>query len=131
MESTDKKTGPANPLIGSGIEPTVLDNSAKVDIDIEGTIVDSILNTGLNTQFNIDELEKFTSIANSREQIYQLIDSMANDSTVSSIIRTYAEDACEPDDHGHIMWCESGDTKISKFVNYLLNVMNVDKHIFS
>jgi hypothetical protein len=37
----------------------------------------------------------------------------------------------EPSDTGHVVWCESPDPNISKFINYLLNVINVDKNIFS
>lgn len=70
-------------------------------------------------------------MSNSRDQIYQLIDTMAADSSVASIIRTYTEEVCEPADNGHIVWCESTDPNISKFINYLLNVINVDKNIFS
>ena len=55
---------------------------------------------------------------------------MCQDSAVSSIVRTYSEDVCETGDNGHIVWCESSDPNTAKFVNYLLNVMNVDKKIF-
>ena len=75
-------------------------------------------------------LENFTSVSNSRDQIYQMIDTMSLDSSVSAILRTYAEDVCEPADNGHIIWCEANDSNISKFVNYLLNVMNADKNMY-
>ena len=54
---------------------------------------------------------------------------MCNDSAVSAIVRTYTDDVCEMADNGHIVWCESSDPNISRFVNYLLNIMNVDKQI--
>jgi hypothetical protein len=56
---------------------------------------------------------------------------MTLDSSVAAIVRTYAENVCETADNGHIVWCESNNSDISKFVNYLLNVMNVDKNIFA
>ena len=61
---------------------------------------------------------------------YQLIDTMAQDSSVSAILKTYAENVCEPADNGHVIWCESNDPKISKFVNYMLNTMNADKNMY-
>jgi hypothetical protein len=55
---------------------------------------------------------------------------MAQDAAVAAILKTYAENACEPADNGHVIWCESEDPKISKFVNYMLNVMNADKNMY-
>ena len=36
---------------------------------------------------------------------------MAQDSSVASILRTFTEDVCDPNDNGHIVWCESQDPK--------------------
>ncbi len=55
---------------------------------------------------------------------------MAQDSSVSAILKTYAENVCEPADNGHVIWCESTDPKISKFINYILNTMNADKNMY-
>ena len=119
-----------NPLIGATAQPTVLDNTTKLDIDTNKTLLDNIIDASIKGGLDISALEDFTSISNSRDQLYQMIDSMAQDSSVASILRTFTEDVCDPNDNGHIVWCESQDPKISKFVNYLLNVMNVDKNIY-
>jgi hypothetical protein len=29
------------------------------------------------------------------------------------------------------VWCEATDANVGKYVNYLLNIMNVDKYIYS
>ena len=117
-------------LVGSQTQPTTLDNTTTLDIDVKKTLVDNIIEAGLSSQLDIAKLENFTSISNSRDQIYQLIDTMAQDSTVSAILKTYAENVCEPADNGHVIWCESDDPKISKFVNYMLNIMNADKNMY-
>jgi hypothetical protein len=127
-ETKSKKV--SNPLVGATAQPTVLDNTTKLDIDTNKTLVDGIINAAISGGLDISALERFTSISNSRDQLYQMIDSMAQDSSVSSILRTFTEDVCDPNDNGHIVWCESQDPKVSKFVNYLLNVMNVDKNIY-
>lgn len=124
------KTATNSPLIGHQAKPAVLDSTTKIDIDTTKSLVDNIIEAGLSNTLDISAIENFTTISNSREQIYQLIDSMCQDSAVSSIVRTYAEDVCESADNGHIVWCEANDPNISKFVNYLLNVMNADKKIF-
>ena len=130
-QNETKTKKPKSSLIGNQAKPTVLDSTTKLDIDTNKTLMDNIIEAGLNSTLDTAALESFTSISNSRDQIYQLIDTMCQDSAVSSIVRTYSEDVCEPSDSGHVVWCESHDPKISKFVNYLLNVINVDKNIFS
>ena len=129
-ESKNKKKS-SNPLIGSTAQPITLDNTTTLDIDTKKILADNIIEAGLSSQLDIAKLENFTSISNSRDQIYQLIDTMAQDSSVSAILKTYAENVCEPADNGHVIWCESSDPKISKFVNYMLNTMNADKNMYS
>lgn len=130
-EEKDYAQVPKSPLIGNQAKPVVLDSTTKLDIDTTKSLVDNIIEAGLSRTLDTGALENFTTVSNARDQIYQLIDTMCQDSTVSSIVRTYSEDVCETNDDGHIVWCESQNPDISRFVNYLLNVMNVDKKIFS
>lgn len=119
-----------NPLIGAQAKPVALDDTTTLDIDTKKVLVDNIIEAGLSQKLDTSALENFTSISNSRDQIYTLIDTMSQDSSVAAILRTYAEDVCDTADNGHIIWCESQDPKVSKFINYVLNVMNADKNIF-
>lgn len=116
--------------IGHQAKAVVANNRPQLDIDTNKILADNIIEASQFGGLNTSELEAFTQVANSRDQVYQLIDTMTMDSSVSSIVRTISEDVCEMADNGHIIWAESSDSKISKFVNYLLNVMNVDKNIF-
>lgn len=129
-EDTKKLQNSDNSFIGSQTQASVLDAASKIDIDTKKILIDNIIESGLNGKLDTGSLERFTTISNSRDQIYQLIDTMAQDSTVSAILRTYTEDVCETSDNGHIVWGESKDADIAKFINYLLNVMNVDKNIY-
>jgi hypothetical protein len=131
MAESKTKKKQSNPLIGSQAKPTTLDNTTTLDIDTKKVLADNIIEAGLSHKLDITALENFTSISNSRDQIYQLIDTMAQDSSVAAILRTYTEDVCEPADNGHVIWCEADDPKISKFVNYILNVMNADKNMYA
>ena len=126
---TKKPSKSKSSLIGNQAKPVVLDSTTKLDIDTNKVLIDNIIEAGLQSKLDISAIDKFTSISNARDQVYQLIDTMCNDSAVSAIIRTYTDDVCEMADNGHIVWCESSDPNISRFVNYLLNIMNVDKQI--
>lgn len=120
-----------NPLIGSQAQPTTLDSTTKIDIDVTKALIDDIIEAGINGGLDTYAIESFTTLANSREQIYQVIDNMSADSSVAAVLKVIAEEATEPNDQGHIIWCESQDPKISLFVNYLLNIMNADKNIYT
>lgn len=130
-ETNKNRKKSSNPLVGSQAKPVTLDNTTTLDIDVKNSLPDNIIEAGLTSKLDIAALENFTSISNARDQVYQLIDTMAQDSSVAAILRTYAEDVCEPADSGHVIWCESNDPKISKFVNYILNIMNADKNMYS
>lgn len=116
-----------NPLVGSQIKSTILDKTIKADVDLSKQLVDDILG---GTSIDFSQLEKFTTISNAREQVYELIDTMGRDSAVAMLLKTFAGSICETADNGHIIWCEAKDPKVSKYVNYLLNIMNVDKYIY-
>ena len=131
MAENKNKKKTTNPMVGRGTQPITLDNTTTLDIDVKNTLADNIIEAGLTSRLDMAALENFTNISNARDQIYQLIDTMAQDSSVAAILRTYAEDVCEPADNGHVVWCEANDPNISKFVNYILNVMNADKNMYS
>ena len=131
MAENQNKKKTSHPLVGSQTKPVTLDNTTTLDIDVKNTLADNIIEAGLTSKLDMAALENFTSVSNSRDQIYQMIDTMAQDSSVAAILRTYAEDVCEPADNGHVIWCESNDPDVSKFVNYLLNTMNADKNMYN
>jgi ribosome-associated translation inhibitor RaiA len=56
---------------------------------------------------------------------------MAQDDTIAAVLETYAEDTCEPNDKGQIVWCESSDGNVGNYVNYLISSLNIDKSIYS
>ena len=127
---TDKIKKEKSPLIGAQAQPTVLNKTTRVGADLTKEIVDNVIEAGISGNLDTSEINRFTSVSNSRDQIYSLIDTMCQDSSVSSIVRTYAEDVCEPSDSGEIVWCESDDANVSKYINYLLGLMNIDKNIY-
>lgn len=102
----------------------------EIGIDTENTEVNNILDAAMCGTLNMSKLESFLSVVQTREQIYKLIDSMSNDSTISAVLETYAEDVCETDDHGKIVWCESENSSVLKYVDFLLDSLNVDKHVY-
>ena len=98
-------------------------------IDTSESLFDNIIKAGIASKLDITELESFSQVSQNRNQIYDLLDTMSEDSTIAAVLETYAEDATEYGDNGKIVWVESSDSDISNYVTYLLDTMNIDKNI--
>jgi hypothetical protein len=102
-EKPKKSSKSKSSLIGNQAKPVVLDSTTKLDIDTNKVLIDNIIEAGLSSRLDVSALDRFTSISNARDQVYQLIDTMCNDAAVSAIVRTYTDDVCEKSDNGHIV----------------------------
>ena len=116
-------------LLNKKIEP-VSTPSMEIGIDLENTVMSNIADTVETSQLDINALNSFTQVSRSRNEIYDVLDDMGNDSTLAAVLETYAEDATETNDAGDIMWCESPDADAAAYVTYLLNALNVNKNIY-
>lgn len=103
----------------------------QIGIDTNNSFFDSIINQGINSSLDVGAFDNFNQASRNRNQIYSLLDSMCNDSTIASVLATYAGYATETNDDGRIMWCDSSDADINKYITYLLDAMKVDKNIYS
>ena len=100
---TKKPSKATRSLIGNQAKPEKKDTTTKIDIDTNKVLIDNIIEAGIQSKIDISAIDRFTSISNARDQVYQLIDTMCNDSAVSAIVRTYTDDVCEMADNGHIV----------------------------
>ena len=117
-------------LYGKKTDPTPKPQP-EFGIDNNQSIYDNIISSqGKNGGIDINALQGFTSTAQSRDEVYTLIDSMCKDSVVASVLETYAEDATETNDLGQVVWVEAEDPTIAAYVEYLLDTMGVDKHVY-
>ena len=104
--------------------------SKEIGIDVDNQFLHNIINAGLASKLDISAIQSFTQVSQHRNQIYDLLDTMCQDPTIAAILETYAEDATEYNDQGQIVWVEAEDSNILKHVNYMLETMRVDKHIY-
>ena len=104
--------------------------SKEIGIDIDNQFLHNIVNAGLASKLDISAIQSFTQVSQHRNQIYDLLDTMCQDPTIAAILETYAEDATEYNDQGQIVWVEAEDSNILKHVNYMLETMRIDKHIY-
>ena len=103
----------------------------NIDVDINNTFMANIVNQGIASSINLSKIDSLTQVANNRETVMELLDSMSEDSLIASVLEIYAEDATETNDNGDSVWCVSDDPKIAKYVTFLLDTMGVNKHIYT
>lgn len=102
----------------------------QIGIDTDDKFYKNIIQAGINNQLDMSALDSFLTTARSRDQVYSLIDDMSEDSTIAAVLETYAEDATEVNENSDIMWADSSDPDVAKFVNYLIKAMRVNKNIY-
>lgn len=120
-------------IIGKKIK-SVPNPEIQIGIDTESTLQKNMLNALDNvetTNLDISSLESLNMVAQNRDQLYSLIETMMQDDSVSSIIETYTEDVVNTNDKGQSVWCESNDEKCGNYVTYILNATEVNKYIYS
>ena len=116
-------------LVGKKIK-AVPKEPQEIGIDIDDTFTTDILDAVGESKVDLASIDNFSNVAQTRESLYSLIDTMAEDDRVSAILETYTEDVIETNERGQIVWCECDDEDINKYVNYLLDTLNVDKHAY-
>ena len=102
----------------------------QIGIDTDNKFYDDVSRAGISNKLDMSALDSFLTTSRSRDQIYNLIDSMSEDSIIASVLETYAEDATETNENGDIVWADSADPDIAKMVSYLLKAMRVNKNIY-
>ena len=102
----------------------------EIGMDTDNVFADSILAAAQVGGLDVSSIDALSQSAQNRKQVYELIDSMATDEVLSAVLETYAEDAVEPNDKGETMWIEADDSKILDYTSWLLESLNVDKHIY-
>lgn len=102
----------------------------KKDVDLDKTLYQNIIGAADSSSLDLTAFNSLTNTANNRNELYNMIDSMCEDGTISAVVETYAEDATERNDYGNIVWAESDDKEIVQYVTFLLDSMNVNKNIF-
>lgn len=102
----------------------------NIGIDVDNQLFQNIINAGEASKLDITKLESFLTLSQSRDEIYNMLDAMAEDGSIAAVLETYAEDATEYNDQGQIVWAESSDSNIAKYITFLLDTMCVDKNIY-
>ena len=109
---------------------TTTAKSVDIGIEKDATLVNNIMNMAQSGQVDMSQIQAFTRLADDRNRTYELIDAMAEDSTMGAVLETYAEYATEYNEKGKIVWAESDDPNILSYINYLMSTLRIDNNIY-
>ena len=102
------------------------------DIGIENghSVINDILNTTDASQVDTSVLNSFLEVSRSRNNVYNLIDTMCQSPIPAAILEQYTEDTTAPNDNKEIIWVTSDDPKIQKTAKNYINAFQVNKNIY-
>ena len=130
MDNNEEKEFMGKGEVEQKIVPVELP-SKDIGIDVDNQLMQNIVSAGLSSKLDLNAIESLTNVSRSRDTICDVIDMMMQDSTMASILESLVEDTVETSDSGRIIWAECDDPDTTKFIDYLLDTINVDKHIAS
>lgn len=72
----------------------------ETGIDTSKSIVDNIIESASIGCLDVSSIDALSQSAQNREQQYELMDSMLQDATISSVVKQYASDIIQTNDRG-------------------------------
>ena len=102
----------------------------EIGVDTSNNFNAEVLDAALTNSLDLNSINSLVQSAQNREQAYELIDAMSQDDVISAVLETYAEDTIQTNDKGQTVWVESDNGQILDYVKWLLDSINVDKHIY-
>ena len=100
------------------------------DVGISDVLYDNIIQSGINSTIDLSGINSISQQATTRNEMYNIYDTMCEDGQISAVIKTYAEDATQRNTEGNIVWATSNDSNIAYLINYYIDSLNIDKNIY-
>lgn len=100
------------------------------DVGISDIMYDNIIQSGINSTIDLSGINSLSQQATTRNEMYNIYDTMCEDGQISAVIKTYAEDATQRNTEGNIVWATSNDSNIAYLINYYIDSLNIDKNIY-
>ena len=118
-----------NSIYGNKIKK-VTPEGKESDVGISDVMYDNIIQSGINSTLDLSGINSLSQQATTRNEMYNIYDTMCEDGQISAVIKTYAEDATQRNAEGNIVWATSNDSNIAYLINYYIDSLNIDKNIY-
>lgn len=109
---------------------TVHPKTKDSEVGISDVLYDNILEVGFNSPVDISSLTSLSHQATTRNELYNIYDTMCEDGRVGAVIQTYARDSVVRNSEGKSVWATSSNPDISYLVNYYIDSLNIEKNIY-
>lgn len=116
-------------IYGNKIKKVTPDGKES-DVGISDVMYDNIIQSGINSTIDLSGINSLSQQATTRNEMYNIYDTMCEDGQISAVIKTYAEDATQRNAEGNIVWATSNDSNIAYLINYYIDSLNIDKNIY-
>lgn len=77
---------------------------------------------------DMSDIQKFRTISDNRNDKYVGYEDMLEDPIIAAALEMYADDACQYNDDGEIIWAEGDDVDAVKAANRLIDVLDINKN---
>ena len=111
------------------ITPKPVKDKSK-DVGVSDILYDNIVEMSDSTQFDLSSINSLTQQANTRNEMYNIYDTMCEDGQISAVVKTYAQDTVQPNTEGNVIWATSSDLKVNYLINYYIDSLNINKDIY-
>ena len=88
-------------------------------------LADNVTNALLS---DIDSIQEFRTLSSNRNDKYIGFEEMLEDPIISAALEMYADDACQYNDDGNIIWAEGDCTEAVAAANRLIDVLDINKN---
>lgn len=129
INNTDSVFVQDDVIYSKKIKPIVPENKSE-DVGVSNVLYDNIVEVGTSSQFDLSSINSLTQEANTRNEMYNIYDTMCEDGQIGAVVKTYAQDTTQPNDDGNIIWATSSDAKINYLVNYYIDSLNINKDVY-
>lgn len=109
------------------------DITDKTNISKEEDSLGQKINDAIDSGKRVDlsQLLSITTLKGDRNTKYQIFEEMVADGRIGAAVELYANDTVQYNSDGKIVWAESDDSDVSKYVNNLLDDLNITENIWS
>ena len=109
------------------------DITDKTNISKEEDSLGQRINDAIDSGKRVDlsQLLTITTLKGDRNTKYQIFEEMVADGRIGAAVELYANDTVQYNSDGKIVWAESDDSDVSKYVNNLLDDLNIAENIWS
>ena len=129
INNTDSVFVQDDVIYSKKINPIAAENKSE-DVGVSNVLYDNIVEVGTSSQFDLSSINSLTQEANTRNEMYNIYDTMCEDGQIGAVVKTYAQDTTQPNDDGNIIWATSSDAKINYLVNYYIDSLNINKDVY-